>query len=155
MPHLLRLTDEERSDYLRRAIRRKCHYNISEDRLEHLLSKLNIRKPYVLKTTDQPEKFLNIITAERIATEKHRVISEIIPIYGTFIPGYFERLSSATTHSGTGYIDARYNAAAVKISLFQSGTDSAFATYTLVLYESSYSKTGSILMRSRENPGKF
>lgn len=135
MPHLLRLTDEERSEYLRRAIRRKCRYHISEERLDHLLSHLNIRKPYVLKTTDRPEKFLNIITAERIATDKHRVMSEIIPIYGTFTPGYFERLSSAPVDIGIGYIDGRFSAAAVKISLFQSGTDNAFATYTLALYE--------------------
>lgn len=135
MPHLLGLTDEERSEYLRRAIRRKSHYRISEERLDHLLSCLNINKPYVLKTTDRPEKFLNIVTAERIATKKHRVISEIIPIYGTFTPGHFERFASSTPDIGIGYIDDRYNAAAVKITLFQSGADSAFATYTLALYE--------------------
>ena len=135
MPHLLGLTDEERSEYLRRAIRRKSHYRISEERLDHLLSCLNINKPYVLKTTDRPEKFLNIITAERIATEKHRVISEIIPIYGTFMPGHFERLSPGPADIGAGYIDGSCNAAAIKISLFQSGSDSAFATYTLALYE--------------------
>lgn len=135
MPHLLRITNEERSEYLRRAIRRKCHYQISEERLDHLLSRLNIKKPYVLKTTNCPEKFLNIITAERIATDRHRVLSEIIPIYGTFTPGYFERLAVSPPDIGLGYIDDRYNAAAVKVSLFQRGADSAFATYTLALYE--------------------
>ena len=135
MPHHLRLTDEERSEYLRRAIRRKCHYHISEERLDHLLSRLNIRKPYVLKSTNRPEKFLNIITAERIATDKHRVMSEIIPIYGTFTNGYFERLSSAPAHISTGHIDGNFHAAAVKISLFQSGADSVYVTYTLALYE--------------------
>lgn len=135
MPHLLRITDEERSEYLRRAIRRKCHYQISEERLDHLLSRLNIKKPYVLKTTNCPEKFLNIITAERIATDRHRVLSEIIPIYGTFTPGYFERLAVSPPDIGLGYIDDRHHAAAVKVSLFQRGADSAFATYTLALYE--------------------
>lgn len=140
MPHLLRLTDKERSDFLRRAIRRRSRYHISEERLDHILSRLNIRRPYVLKTTTRPEKFLNIITAERIATGRHYVLSEIIPIYGIFTSGYFERLSPMPASSGAGYIDARYNAAAVKISLFQNGTDIAFATYTLVLYEVPTSK---------------
>ena len=135
MPHLLRLTDEERLDFLRRAIRRKSRYRISEERLDHILSCLNIHKPYVLKLTDRPEKFLNIITAELIVTDKNRVMSEIIPIYGSFTSGYFERLFSAPAKAGSGSIDDRFNAAAVKISLFQNGTDSAFVTYTLALYE--------------------
>ena len=108
--------------------------------MDHILSRLNIRRPYVLKTTDRPDKFLNIITAERIATEKHRVMSEIIPIYGKFTPGYFERLFPFPPDVGTGYIDSRHDAAAVKISLFQNGADSAFATYTLALYEAPASK---------------
>lgn len=135
MPHLLNLTDEERSEFLRRAIRRKSRYRIPEEGLDHILSRLNIQRPYVLKTTTRPEKFLNIVTAERIATGKHCVVSEIIPIYGTFTPGYFERLSPQPPSAVTGFIDARYNAAAVKIALFRSGTNSAFATYTLALYE--------------------
>lgn len=135
MPHLLRLTEKERSELLRRAIRRKSRYRISEENLDYILSRLNIRRPYVLKTTNRPEKFLNIITAERIAIGKHYVLSEVIPIYGIFSPGYFERLSPKPASFGTGYLDARYNAAAVKISLFQNGTGSAFATYTLVLYD--------------------
>ena len=135
MPHLLRLTEEERSELLRRAIRRKSRHRISEENLDYILSRLNIRRPYVLKTTNRPEKFLNIITAERIATGKHYVLSEIIPIYGIFTPGYFERITPVPASFGTGYLDARYNAAAVKISLFQDAADSAFATYTLALYE--------------------
>lgn len=135
MPHLLRLTEKERSELLRRAIRRKSRYRISEENLDYILSRLNIRRPYVLKTTNRPEKFLNIITAERIAIGKHYVLSEVIPIYGIFSPGYFERLSPKPASFGTGYLDARYNAAAVKISLFQNGTGSAFATYTLALYD--------------------
>ena len=135
MPHLLRLTEEECSELLRRAIRRKSRYRISEENLDYILSRLNIRRPYVLKTTNRPEKFLNIITAERIAIGKHYVLSEVIPIYGIFSPGYFERLSPKPASFGTGYLDARYNAAAVKISLFQNGTGSAFATYTLALYD--------------------
>ena len=135
MPHLLRLTEEERSELLRRAIRRKSRYRISEENLDYILSRLNIRRPYVLKTTNRPEKFLNIITAERIAIGKHYVLSEVIPIYGIFSPGYFERLSPTPASFGTGYLDARYNAAAVKISLFQNGTGSAFVTYTLALYD--------------------
>lgn len=135
MPHLLRLTEEERSELLRRAIRRKSRYRISEENLDYILSRLNIRRPYVLKTTNRPEKFLNIITVERIAIGKHYVLSEVIPIYGIFSPGYFERLSPKPASFGTGYLDARYNAAAVKISLFQNGTGSAFATYTLALYD--------------------
>lgn len=135
MPHLLRLTEEERSELLRRAIRRKSRYRISEENLDYILSRLNIRRPYVLKTTNRPEKFLNIITAERIAIGKHYVLSEVISIYGIFSPGYFERLSPKPASFGTGYLDARYNAAAVKISLFQNGTGSAFATYTLALYD--------------------
>ena len=135
MPHLLRLTEKERSELLRRAIRRKSRHRISEENLDYILSRLNIRRPYVLKTTNRPEKFLNIITAERIAIGKHYVLSEVIPIYGIFSPGYFARLSPKPASFGTGYLDARYNAAAVKISLFQNGTGSAFATYTLALYD--------------------
>ena len=42
MPHLLKLTDEERSEFLRRAIRRKSRYRIPEEGLDHILSRLNI-----------------------------------------------------------------------------------------------------------------
>lgn len=137
MLHLLGLTDEERRELLRRAICRKCQYRISEERLENILLHINIRRPYVLKTTVCPDKFLNHITAEYIATAEHRVISEVFPIYGAFRSGYYERVLKSSPYMRPGQLDTHTDAAAVKVSLYQHGSEPAFATYTLILYESS------------------
>lgn len=137
MSYLSRLTDEERRELFCRAIRRKCQYHISEERLEQIFLHINIRRPYVLKTTDCPNKFLNHVTTEYIATAENRVMSEVFPIYGTFRSGYYECVSKSSPYLCSGQLDIHKDAAAIKLSLYQHGSEPAFATYTLVLYESS------------------
>ncbi len=131
----LRLSADERKELLYDAIRRKCKYPISENRLNFITARLNLHRPYLIKVTSDHNKFLNITTSEHIETEGRILLSQVFPLYGQFTPGFFVKTDKEAFTPVRSTMDVKQEAAAVKIALNFLNGSMVSMTYTLVLYE--------------------
>lgn len=134
MQRLSKLTSQEKRDALRNAIRRKCRFEMSSHRLDFILDHLNLNRPYSIKATIDPGKFLNVATAENVATPERKMLSFVIKLYGDFEYGFFLK-SEWESCSVPGEINSKQAAAAIKWMIVQLKGQPATVTYTLVLYE--------------------
>lgn len=131
----LRMSAEERRELLCRVIRRKCKYPVPKARLDYIVSRLNLRRTYIIKTTNDPIKFLNIATSEHIEKDERILLSQVFPLYGRFTPGFFVKTDTEVITPVSGTMDKNKDAAAVKIVLHYLSSGAVSTTYTLVLYE--------------------
>lgn len=118
---------------LRMAIQGKCRH-LPSSRLDHIIGKIDPARRYFIKATKNPQKFLNIVSAENVITEDIRVMSETTLIYGSFTPGRFTNIHGSKTIIA-GSIDERTPAAALKSSFGNRFFTSEGLSYTLVIYE--------------------
>ena len=119
---------------LRKAIQRKCSH-LPASRLDKILEKIDPNRRYFIQVTNNPQKFLNIVTAETIQSDGTQFVSDTTPIYGAFSPGRFINLQgNKTLLSGT--IDEGAPAAALKSSYGNRFLENqTVLSYTLVIYE--------------------
>lgn len=132
---LVKLSADERKEQLFRAVRGKCKFPVSTARLDYIATRLNLQRIYFIKATSDPNKFLNIATSEHIETKGKILLSQVFPLYGKFIPGYFVKTDTAANSPIAGTIDNLQEAAAVKITLSRLACGTISTSYTLVLYE--------------------
>lgn len=118
---------------LRLAIQGKCQH-LPPSRLNYILEKIDPFRRYFIQATRNPQKFLNIISAENIITEDSHVISETTLIYGAFTPGRFVNLNGVKNITA-GSIEEQTPAAALKSSYGNRFFTSGAVSYTLVIYE--------------------
>lgn len=130
------MSAEERRELLCRVIRRKCKYPVPKARLDYIVAQLNLHRAYVIKTTSDPIKFLNIATSEHIDTGDRILLSQVFPLYGRFTPGFFVKTDQQTIVPVPGDINAKQDAAAIKIVLSRQSCGTVLTTYMLVLFES-------------------
>ena len=121
----------ERKAILRQAILRRSP-NISSDCLNMICDAINIDRRYFIKSTNDKQKFLNLITRETIITEDVRAFSEILPLYGSFQSPFFEKIGEKRFYR-EGNLDITGPAAAVKIQV-GSERKRPSVTYSLLIY---------------------
>ena len=121
----------ERKSALRQAILRRVP-GISSAHLDLICKTVNPNRRYFIKSTASKQKFLNLTTRETIITKDIRAFSEVLPLYGSFQPPYFEKVGERRT-SREGELDPSIPAAAVKI---RAGVENKYssATYSLVIF---------------------
>ena len=134
MQRIARLTAQEKRNALRKAIKRKCHYDITPGQLEHIIENININRAYCIKTTKDRGKFLNLITQEAVVTSERKNMSYVFYLYGDFQCGYFSK-NGEKTYSVPGTLDISQNAAAIKQSIIQKTNCQPIVTYTIVIYQ--------------------
>ena len=115
------------------AIQGKCRH-LPPSRLDHILDQIDPSRRYFIQATRNPQKFLNIISAENIITEDIHVISETTLIYGTFIPGRFVNLHGVKNIT-VGSINEQIPAAALKSTFGNRYFPNSSVSYALVIYE--------------------
>lgn len=130
-----RMSDEERRKVICDVIRHKCKYRVSNTRLDYIVARLNLSRTYFIKATNDPFKFLNVATSEHIDTSDRHCLSQVIPIYGEFTPGYFVKTDLYTSHLVKSTMNTKKDAAALKTAVSYLPGGSVSATYMLVLYE--------------------
>jgi len=118
---------------LRKAIQGKCRH-LPPARLDHIIGKIDPARRYFIQATTNPQKFLNIVSAENVITEDMHVMSETTLIYGSFTPGRFTNIHGSKTIVA-GSIDENAPAAALKSSFGNRFFTSGALSYTLVIYE--------------------
>ena len=121
----------ERKLALRQANLRRVP-GISSVHLDFICESVNTNRRYFIKSTANKQKFLNLTTRETIITRDIRAFSEVLPLYGSFRPPYFEKIGESRT-SMEGELDPSIPAAAVKIRAGMENQRSS-ATYSLILY---------------------
>ena len=93
----------------------KCS-NLTNENLDIIISSINIKRIYLIKSTNSEIKFLNIATAECIHTTDKKTISYIIPILGNFEPGYYINVDNSK-ESAPGRLYKNSTSAALKMSV--------------------------------------
>lgn len=122
---------KERKAALRQAILRRAP-SISADCLDKICESINVNRSYFIKATADKQKFMNLITRETIITEDVRAFSDILPLYGSFQPPFFEK-SGCNRFCKDGFLDTTGPAAAVKIRVGSEKKRSS-VTYSLLIY---------------------
>ena len=134
MYRITKLTYEEKVQALCQAIRRKCLHGVTPHQLQRIISRININRPYLIKATADPQKFLNMIAEEFISTAERSTISYILPLYGNYKSGFFCK-TSGKTYSECSTLLGRHSAAALKMTIHQSKGVPPQTTYTIIIYE--------------------
>lgn len=134
MHRITKHTYEENVQKLCQAIRKKSRYGITPHQLRRITSRINVNRPYLIKTTAKPQKFLNMVTEEFISTGERSTISYIIPLYGNYKNGFFCKTSSKT-YSEASKLLSHHSAAALKMTIQQAKGIPLQTTYTIIVYE--------------------
>lgn len=128
-------TKSERIASLREAIIRRAP-GISSKQLDFICNSINIDRRYFIKSTTSRDKFLNLVTREKIITEDRKMICEVLPLYGSFQSPYFEKIGSHRRIE-YGKLDPSFSAAAIKICAGKDALRSS-VSYSLILYMAKY-----------------
>lgn len=125
------LSESERISSLRQAILRRAP-GILPEHLDLICNSVNTKRRYFIKATSNIEKFMNLVTRELIISDDSRIISEILPIYGSFDAPYFEKIGTER-RIVQGNFNSSVPAAAIKIRV---GVDGNYlsSTYSLIIF---------------------
>ena len=109
--------------------------------MKRIMETIDPNRRYFIQVTNNPQKFLNIISAETIQADGKQFVSDTTPIFGIFSPGRFMNLAGKKTIL-TGSINEQIPAAALKSSYGNRFmADKAVLSYTLVIYEPTTDKS--------------